>query len=211
MRTKLSASLALGLATLLALVPLQQSVHADILDVGTQTGTFTGNTRGYWFTAPVDFLIDGIHVVPDASTDNQDVAIVRFNSGAPPLFSSTTNDFTTLFLSQDDSTAGFIGVPNILVQAGDIIGVLGSRGANSTNSYQTAPYNSTGFFGNSVTLTRLGMQFDLRSTAPQDLFQEAGGSISRVELSFTAVPEPGSASIIMTLAGAAVVIRRRRT
>ncbi len=84
----------LAVACLAVLVTTAGSARASlILDVGTQTGTFIGFTRGYWFTAPTDFVIDGVRVVTDASTANQSVEIVRFTS-PPPFFSGTTNDFT---------------------------------------------------------------------------------------------------------------------
>ena len=70
-------------------------------------------------------------------------------------------------------------VVNIPVYSGDIIGVLGVR--NDVNSYAASPYLAN-LGTNTLTLNRLGMQFPLSTTAPQDLWTEAGGSISRVEL-----------------------------
>lgn len=143
-----------------------------------QTSTFTGNVRGYWFTAPTCFTITGADIPTDASSGNQSIAIVRFNNGTPPVFSATTNDFTTLFLVQDGSASGIFPM-NIQVEAGDVIGVLGSRGTMA--SYSNTG-NTTTIEGSPVTLNRLGMQFPLPTTAPQQLWTEASTNISRVNL-----------------------------
>jgi PKD repeat protein len=143
-----------------------------------QTSVFSGNVRGYWFTAPTCFTITGADVPTDAGVGNQNIAIVRFNNGTPPVFSATTNDFTTLFLVQNGSASGIFPM-NIQVEAGDIIGVLGSRAAAA--SYSNAG-NTTTIEGNTVALSRLGMQFSLAATAPQQLWTEASSNISRVNL-----------------------------
>jgi len=149
------------------------------LTLPNQTSTFSGNVRGYWFTAPADFMITGVRVPTDAGSGNSNIAIVKLPT-TPPLFSTTTNTFDVLYLTQNNTSGtGTISV-NIPVYTGDIIGVLGNR--NDVNSYASpAPFNTT-LGSYSVTLTRLGMQFPLSTTAPQDLWMEASGSISRVEL-----------------------------
>ncbi len=146
-----------------------------------QGSTFSGNVRGYWFQAPVDFWITGIRVPTDANTGNQNVAILRFNNGAPPLWSTTTNDFATLGYWPSVPGTDIIDTC-IQVFSGEYIGVLGSR--NDVNSYAGAPYASD-IGGNPITLTRMGMQYALSSNAPQQIFQESGGSISRVELYYS--------------------------
>jgi hypothetical protein len=35
-------------------------VSASIIDVGSHVSTYTGKTRGFWFTAPADFIITGL-------------------------------------------------------------------------------------------------------------------------------------------------------
>ncbi|MBP9663592.1 MAG: choice-of-anchor J domain-containing protein, partial [Pyrinomonadaceae bacterium] len=147
-----------------------------LMPIGAQTGTFNGNIRGYFFTAPVNFNIVGLRV-PTDQAGNQSIAVVRFNT-PPPVFSMTTNDFTTLFLTQSNADPGILPV-NIPVQTGDIIGVLGYRG--TTNSYTNV--NASTIFGQPVTLARLGMQFPLTTNVPHDLWSEPTSSnISRVEL-----------------------------
>jgi hypothetical protein len=144
--------------------------------------TFSGNVRGYWFTAPCCFTITGASIPTEAGTGNQSIAIMRFRNN-PPEYMSSTDDFTTLFLVQDGSSTGIFPV-NIQVETGDIIGVFGSRGG--INSYATAPASST-INGNAVTLSRLGMQFPLASTVPQSVWTETAGSLSRVHLYYDTV------------------------
>ncbi len=148
-----------------------------------QAGTFGSNARGYWFTAPTDFTITGVFV-PTGNGANQNIAVIKFdNNQPPPFFATTTNAFTTLFLTQNDPSTGVIPV-SLSVQAGDVIGVLATRGnspGSETNSYAPSP-NTTVIDGQTVTLTRMGMQLPLSTNVPQDIWQEAGGSISRLEL-----------------------------
>lgn len=159
---------------------------AQLMPTGTaslvlpnQTTTFSGNVRGYWFTAPADFVITGVRVPTDASSGNSNIAILKLPT-TPPVYSATTNTFDVLYLTQNNASGtGTISV-NIPVYTGDIIGVLGNR--NDVNSYASpAPFNTT-LGSYSVTLARFGMQFNLSTTAPQDVWTEASGSISRVEL-----------------------------
>jgi hypothetical protein len=157
-----------------------QSLAQTLMPLPAQSATYTGNTRGYWFEAPTDFRMVGIRVPTDASTDDQSVAVVRFNNGAPPYYATTTNDFTLLALFQDVSGSSVLTV-NIPVYEGDFIGVLGSRGAASTNSYGANNY-ATNILGESVTLARLGMQYDLESQTPINLWQENATNLARVEI-----------------------------
>ncbi len=164
----------------LLLVMNFQSLAQTLMPLPAQSTTYTGNTRGYWFEAPTDFRIVGLRVPTDASTDDQSVAVVRFNNSAPPYYATTTNDFTLLALFQDVSGSSVLTV-NIPVYEGDFIGVLGSRGATSTNSYGANNY-ATNILGESVTLARLGMQYDLESQTPINLWQENATNLARVEI-----------------------------
>lgn len=145
-----------------------------------QTGQFSTNARGYYFTAPTCFTITGVEVPTSASSGAQSVAIVRLPT-TPPLYSATTNNFTTLFLTQNSAIAGQIPL-NIQVEQGDIIGVLAVRA--DVNSYAAGPASTT-INSLPVTISRLGMQFPLSSTAPQQLWTEASGSISRCWLYYS--------------------------
>jgi PKD repeat protein len=140
-----------------------------------QSTTFSGNVRGYYFVAPSCFTITGLEVPSDASTGLQNIALLRFDS-IPPLYSATTDSFDVLFLTQNDPTTGIIPV-NIEVAPGDVIGILGNRADN--NSYAPSPASSN-INGLPVTLSRIGMQFPLSSTAPTQVWTESAGSISRI-------------------------------
>lgn len=141
------------------------------------SGSFNGNVRGYWFQAPTDLNITKVYVPTDVNAGSQSVAILKFNSGQPPNYSSTTNDFTTLGLWQNGSTDTIHTCISIL--AGDYVGVLGQR--DGANAYAPGTFNTV-INGSTVTLERLGMQFPLATNTPQDVWTELGGNISRVEL-----------------------------
>jgi hypothetical protein len=200
----------LATAALALSVPAAAAVAT--IDMPNQTTTFSTNARGYWFTAPVDFVMRGVLVPTTASSGPQSVAVLRLNA-APPLFASTTNAFTVMHLTQNDASLSEIPLA-LQFFAGDVIGILGVR--NNINSYAPTGYVAN-LGGNPITLQRFGMQFALSSTAPQNVWTENGGSISRVFFSYElgtlgpAVPEPASWAMLIAgfgLTGAAM--RRRR-
>ncbi|MBK7886722.1 MAG: PKD domain-containing protein [Bacteroidetes bacterium] len=145
------------------------------MPISAQTTTYTGNVRGYWFTSPTCFTITGLEVPTDASTGLQSIAVVRLDT-IPPAIANATNDFTLLFLTQNDTTQGMIPV-NIQVGPGEYIGILGFR--SNINSYGPGLFNSS-INGFPVTLSRFGMQYELSTTAPQEVWSTGTGSISRV-------------------------------
>ena len=176
--------LALALGVAMASMPAMAQKQIDLPE---QTSPFGGpSVRGYWFTAPKDFAITGVEVPTDASEGNQSIAVVRFTA-EPPLFSATTDDFEVLFLTQDDSATGMIPT-YIEIASGDVIGVLGSR--NGVGSYAAGAPLASSIDGLPISLRRLGMQFPLASTAPQQLYTEEAGSISRVRLFYGPVDDP---------------------
>ena len=82
MKTFCAAMLA---STALVVFSGAQGVQAqaiETMDVGPHNSTFSGNVRGYWFTAPRDFYIVGVDVPTEASTANFNAVIIRFP--APP-------------------------------------------------------------------------------------------------------------------------------
>ncbi|MFT6228443.1 MAG: hypothetical protein ACJARE_002860 [Paracoccaceae bacterium] len=185
---------------------------AAVIDLGGQIGTFTGDTRGFSFTAPTDFVIVGLDLPTDASTANFDVAIFRFSTLNASKGAASVYD--VLFDARDQSAA-LTGL-SIAVSAGDVIGILGSRGASATNSYGVTNYASS-ILGNAVTLQRLILQDTLRSaTFPTGAFfgSEAGSPIGRVLVdvqaaSISAVPLPGALPLMALGLGALVLVRRR--
>ena len=182
--------LALALGVAMASMPAMAQKQ---IDLPAHTGPFSSpiSVRGYWFTAPKDFAITGVEVPTDASEGNQSIAVVRFTA-EPPIFDATTDDFEVLFLTQDDSATGMI--PTYLeIASGDVIGVLGSR--NGVGSYASGAPLASSIDGLPISLRRLGMQFPLDSTAPQQLWAQESGSISRVRLFYGPIDDPIAQSV----------------
>jgi hypothetical protein len=153
---------------------------ADLEAFGSTFSNAT-RTRGFWFEAPRDFLICGLRVPDEAGAGVQNVEVIRLNA-PPPLFSTTTNDFESLFRAVGVDGANVIpaGVP---VREGDIIGILGATGtATMNNSYATNNESILTIGGSPTTIKRMGMQFNLNSTPAQDIWTENGGPVSRVEM-----------------------------
>jgi gliding motility-associated-like protein len=148
--------------------------------------TFSSMSRGYHFTAPANFTICGLYIPDDASTGLQSVEVVRFTAGAPPAFSATTNSFVSLFYQSYWPTNTMIPC-NIQVNAGDIIGVYGCRGTNSTNSYGMAQCQTT-ILGNNVTLYRSGMQFNLATQQMHDIWSEVNYYVGRIFMYINCCP-----------------------
>jgi hypothetical protein len=156
--------------------------------MGTQTLTmpshnnpYSGNVRGYWFTAPTSFTITGVFVPTDVGSGNASAAVLRFGNTSPPAYPSVSNTFTTAFLAQNSPGTSVMAV-NIPVQMGEVIGVLGSR-AGSTSYGNGSPLVTLGNY--TVGLERMGMQYPLATTAPMDIWTEIGGSVGRVFLYVT--------------------------
>ena len=162
-----------------------------------QASTFGGNARGYFFTAPCDFTMTGLFV-PGNNGTVQNIAVVRFdNNIPPPVYATTTNAFTTLYLTQNNIATGVIPV-SIPVMAGDVIGVLATRGPGDVNSYAPSPSTTT-INGYTVTIARMGMQYPLATTAPLELWQEVGGNISRLEITYETGCESARTPTIATV------------
>ena len=173
------------------ILPAQHGVH-DKKEVGScssseslmalpnQSSTYSSKVRGYYFTAPTDFCITAVKVPTTANSGCQSVAIVKFNSGPPPVYNNTTNDFSQLHYTSCLASTDKITV-DISVSQGDVIGIYGCRGTGCVISYGSGNY-STSIAGNAVTLYRSGMQYDLASNQMKEVWAEGSSSISRVEM-----------------------------
>jgi hypothetical protein len=158
--------------------PLNQAA----LPAFTNTYSLATHTRGYWFTAPTNFTITGLQVANETGHPLQNVEVVRFSPGVtPPTYSATTNAFVSLFRSVGQPSAQVIPT-SIPIRAGDVIGILGGAGDGSMmhSSYGNGPFTSQ-IFGQSVTLQRLGMQYNVNTTTARELYTTAG-SLARVTM-----------------------------
>jgi hypothetical protein len=154
----------------------------SILPLPLHNTVFTGNVRGYYFTAPCDFIMTGLYVPKDASTGSSNVEVVLFDGDTVPgLWPSTTNDFKSLGYFSNYSLSDTIPVC-FYVDSGEVVGIYGNRA--DANSYAGAPYQSM-INGIPTTLTRSGMQMPLSANQMQNIFAEAGGSISRTFFTYT--------------------------
>ena len=157
-------------------------------------------TRGYWFTAPTDFIISGLKVPTDVGTDDQYIQLVKFNT-TPPAFPGTATGFTNLAFINGVSGTNIVPT-NIFVNQGDIIGVLGARGNSATmnNSYATptGPFNSS-ILGNPVTLTRLIYQGSLFNGAATAVSEETAAALARVELYYIPPVQGGENAAVLSV------------
>jgi hypothetical protein len=196
------------------------AASAQTATMPPHANNFSGNTRGYWFTAPVSFTITGVQVMqaPGGANQFMNWSIIRFNGAVPPpTFPTTTNAFTQLAFGLNEPSNAF-SPTSLQIFAGDVIGIYGntmaaSGAATGVNSYTAAGVQATTtVFGNVINLARSGMQFHLGSaTSPagmHDVWAEPTSmQVSRVEFTYTEIPAPGALGL---LCGAGLLAFRRR-
>ena len=193
-------------------------VRAEVVGMPEENDGIYGLARGYWFSAPVDFQITGIHVLSGSWIGNSYMnwAVVRFNGALPPPnFPASTSDFVQLGLRFNEPADSFSAV-RLNISAGDVIGIYGNTSAEVGGigdvSYGGPDVTAT-IFGHTVALNRTGMQFDLTSTSSplgmHDIWAE-DGLISRVEFTYAAVPEPAVGILTLLLGGGLAVVRMRQ-
>ncbi|CAM8649632.1 PEP-CTERM protein-sorting domain [Comamonadaceae bacterium] len=185
------------------------SSSAASLDVGTYGGNSccSDMTRGYVFTAPIDFYINEVFL-PVAGGTGSTLQLLKFDS-VPPEWSSTTNSFSSLGFWADSQSSGAI---NIAVHAGDVIGVLGWSATLQATPYhgQAGSYASS-INGNAVSLQRIG--FQARGLA-HDVWKEENYYIGTIGLNYSTAPVPEPETYAMLLVGLGVmgaVARRRKS
>src|SRR5690554_1806443 len=65
------SKLKLPFACLLMVMSFTQGMSQTMMPLPNFGNTYTGNVRGYWFTAPAPFIITGVRVPADAGTGTQ--------------------------------------------------------------------------------------------------------------------------------------------
>ena len=161
-------------------------VYADeVLDVGDAESTYSGNVRGFTFTAPTDFTITGIDVPTDASSNPFSAAILKVNDTnfSDWTYGSSTLNYDVLYDIRGQATA--VSGLNITITQGDQIGVLGNRG--DINSYGSGPYVSS-INGNDVVLSRMFSQNVISSASSPfslSISNSVDWYISRVFLTYS--------------------------
>lgn len=190
----------------LAISPCSAAVPVTQEGFGSTFSDAT-RTRGYWFTAPADFLIVGLRVPDEAGAGVQNVEVVRFDGSVPPpswldrpgeastdfvrqaATDAVTNAFVSLFRRVGAAGSSIIST-SIPVRAGDTIGILGAAGTTiMNNSYAVSNTYQTEILGKPVTLKRLGMQYNLNTTQARDLWTEDVNPFSRVEMYYIQPPD----------------------
>jgi len=192
-----------GFVVLIVGLCVSTAVAQTMMPLPPYGRTFSGNVRGYWFTAPTDFTIVGLRVPDETNVGLQSVEVVRFNNNVPPpAYPAVTNDFVSLARFIDQPSANIIPV-NIPVTTGQVLGIYGQCGNRNSYAATVGPFQ-TEIFGQPTTLTRSGMQYPLNSGPMRDIWQEAAFEVSRIEMYY--IPEPAS---LMLLAVAGLALRRR--
>lgn len=182
--------LALGLIGALP----EKAAQATALDVGTWNGSGCcgSSTRGYWFTAPIDFTINQLSLPgTQGSTHATTLEVLTFTA-TPPIFASTTNSFTQLGFWSGQMSVN----TNLAIHQGDIVGILGYSGDYTPYRDASGDYATT-LGGQNITLTRLLFQNVGNAI---NVAQEAGGTIGIINMDYSpginnAVPEPATVAL----------------
>ncbi|MCB9892438.1 MAG: PKD domain-containing protein [Planctomycetes bacterium] len=197
---KASAILA---AAILSVTPV---VAQSQLTIPPFSNTFSGSlTRGYWFQCPTNIIITGLQVPDETNHGLQNVEVFVMQS-APPQYAGTATGGQVFY--QTGVPSNQIIQTQILVNAGEYVGVLGACGDASTmyNSYSGPGPHAATILGQPVTLDRFLTQFNIVSSGGNQAYSsETGGSLGRVDLwytpqtgifsSFTATPTSGASPL----------------
>lgn len=162
----------------------------NVIQTTAHSSAFSGNSRGYWFTAPCNFRLTGVRAPADYSTNAQAIHLVKFPA-PPPNFPGTTTVFTTLYYGTNLTDTCFVDL-DIQVATGDVIGVMAVRNngaGTSVTSYSTTNSPITSAIGTyAITLQRLGWQGNIISSPAIDFWTEPGSPIGRAEIRYEMLP-----------------------
>ena len=76
----------------LLLFTLNQSMGQTMMPLPPHASVYTGNVRGYWFTAPVNFTITGLRVSPQAGTGLQYIHVFKINDPVPVVYAANSSN-----------------------------------------------------------------------------------------------------------------------
>ncbi len=179
---KIFTKVALSFLLLFSLMEL--SYGQTLMPIPSQGSSFSGNVRGYWFTAPTNFTITGLKIPASVGTGLQSIHVMKVNDPTVALYPTESTNFTTLFYTNSGTNNTVIPV-SIVVAAGDIIGILGQAGTTTGYSSVVSPY-STNINGLPVTLNRFISQNSITSNpAPNYSSEGSGGSLGLIEMYYT--------------------------
>jgi hypothetical protein len=170
----------------LSMVVLFSANAQNTIPIPSHGTNFSGNSRGYWFTAPCDFVVTGLRAPTDYSTAAQSIQLVKFPTSVA-TWPSTSTSFTTLYYATNLTDTCFVNV-NIPIKTGDVIGVITVRddgSGTSVTSYTSAIAPVTSNIGPySVSLERFGTQQNIINSAGSSFWTEAGFPIGRAEIRY---------------------------
>ncbi len=166
-------ALTIGAADLAAQIPMPSYVR-----------TFTSTmSRGYYFQAPMPFVITHVQVPDETKQGLQFVGIYKLPSAPPPY--SQTIPATPAFYSSGVKSDKIIPVlPPVVFKKDEWVAVLGTCGMSGSgsqgNSYGTAAFAGR-ILGMPIVMNRCGMQQLLDPTkGVGPMWSENAGPISRV-------------------------------
>ncbi len=173
------------LALLVSFISLSFTSYGQtLMPLPTHNTVYTGYARGFWFVAPTSFTITGVRVPSQAGSGAQYIQIVRLTTAPSTSTGSQSTNFTTL-LYVNGAASGVITPTSLTINAGDIIGVLGSAGSTGqSNSYGTGSF-TTSVYGSTFSIQRFGYQGYINSGATNQVWgvaQNGSGNVGRVEL-----------------------------
>lgn len=144
----------------------------------TNTYAQPAHTRGFWFQAPVDFIITGLRVPDETFNGTQNVEVIDLG-GVPPTYPTTATG-TSLFYANNQPSATVIPC-NIPIAQGTNLGILGACGTTTMNNSYGAGGFASSVLGQPITLVRFLTQTNLNTSNNQP-FSQVGSSLARVEV-----------------------------
>ena len=171
---------------------VSSSIAQNVLPLPTHKSVYRFDARGYWFVAPKNFIITGLRVPTLAGDGTQNIQVFKIN-GAIALYPSFGTNMTNLTYIKG-APNGIIQNVNLLILAGDTIGVFGSAGLDCSYSDTITPFTST-ILGQPVILNRLSHYGDIDVNPALDYSGDVSGSMGRIELYYKCIP-PNAENIV---------------